>query len=79
MAQAFTTFSVLFEVVSAYGNVGLSLGYPTINASMSGEFKTLSKLIIIAMQVRGKHRGLPYQLDRAVSSSIPLSHLLMRV
>jgi hypothetical protein len=63
---AFTLFSVLFEIVSAYGTVGLSLGYPGINASFSAEFKTLSKLIIIAMQIRGRHRGLPYALDRAI-------------
>lgn len=63
---AFTLFSVLFEIISAYGTVGLSLGYPTINASFSGEFRVISKLIIIAMQIRGRHRGLPYELDRAV-------------
>ncbi len=63
---AFTLFSVLFEIVSAYGTVGLSLGFPTINASFSAEFKVISKLVIIAMQVRGRHRGLPYELDRAV-------------
>ncbi|KAF2091128.1 hypothetical protein K490DRAFT_33318 [Saccharata proteae CBS 121410] len=62
----FTLFSVLFEIVSAYGTVGLSLGYPGINASFSAEFRTLSKLIIIAMQIRGRHRGLPYALDRAI-------------
>ncbi|KAI9722992.1 MAG: hypothetical protein M1812_001441 [Candelaria pacifica] len=63
---AFTTFSCLFEIVSAYGTVGLSLGYPNINASFSAEFSVVSKLVIIAMQIRGRHRGLPYQLDRAV-------------
>ncbi|KAI9887001.1 MAG: low affinity potassium transporter [Watsoniomyces obsoletus] len=63
---AFTIFSVLFEIVSAYGNIGLSLGYPNLNSSFSAEFKTLSKLVIIAMQIRGKHRGLPYALDRAI-------------
>ena len=63
---AFTLFTVLFEIVSAYGTVGLSLGYPTINASFSAEFATLSKLVIIAMQIRGRHRGLPYELDRAI-------------
>ncbi|KAK5193944.1 low affinity potassium transporter [Exophiala xenobiotica] len=63
---AFTLFSVLFEIVSAYGTVGLSLGYPTINASFSAELHTLSKLVIVAMQIRGRHRGLPYELDRAV-------------
>jgi Trk-type K+ transport system membrane component len=63
---SFTLFSVLFEIVSAYGTVGLSLGYPGINASFSAEFKPLSKLVVIAMQVRGRHRGLPYDLDRAI-------------
>ena len=63
---AFTLFSVLFEIVSAYGTVGLSLGYPNIDASFSAEFKVISKLVIIAMQIRGRHRGLPYELDRAI-------------
>jgi Trk-type K+ transport system membrane component len=63
---AFSLFSVLFEIVSAYGTVGLSLGFPNTNASFSGQFRTLSKLIIIAMQIRGRHRGLPYALDRAI-------------
>jgi Trk-type K+ transport system membrane component len=63
---AFSLFAVLFEIVSAYGTVGLSLGYPTINASFSAEFHVLSKLVIIAMQIRGRHRGLPYELDRAI-------------
>ena len=62
----FSLFNCLFEIVSAYGTVGLSLGYPTINASFSAEFATLSKLVIIAMQIRGRHRGLPYELDRAI-------------
>jgi hypothetical protein len=62
----FSMFAVLFEVVSAYGTVGLSLGYPTINASFSAEFGVIAKLVIIAMQVRGRHRGLPYELDRAI-------------
>ena len=63
---AFTLFSVLFEIVSAYGTVGLSLGYPGIDASFSAEFSVVSKLVVIAMQIRGRHRGLPYELDRAV-------------
>ncbi|KAF2725198.1 potassium transport protein TRK1/TRK2 [Polychaeton citri CBS 116435] len=63
---AFNMFSVLFEIVSAYGTVGLSLGYPGKNASFSTEFAVLSKLVIIAMQIRGRHRGLPYALDRAI-------------
>ena len=59
-------FACLFEIVSAYGTVGLSLGYPTNDMSLSAEFSVVSKLVIIAMMLRGRHRGLPYDLDRAV-------------
>ncbi|PIA91543.1 Potassium transport protein 1 [Cercospora beticola] len=63
---SFTMFSVLFEIVSAYGTVGLSLGYPNTNTSFSAQFRPISRLIIIAMMLRGRHRGLPYALDRAI-------------
>jgi potassium uptake Trk family protein len=63
---AFQLFTVLFEVVSAYGTVGLSFGYTNVDTSFSGQFNVVSKLVIIAMQIRGRHRGLPYALDRAV-------------
>ncbi|KAH7386647.1 potassium transport protein 1 [Phaeosphaeria sp. MPI-PUGE-AT-0046c] len=64
---AFSVFSIFFEVVSAYGNVGLSLGYPTNSASLSGQFSVFSKLVVCAMMIRGRHRGLPYALDRAIT------------
>ncbi|KAI1378211.1 potassium transport protein TRK1/TRK2 [Hypoxylon crocopeplum] len=73
IAGDFSMFAVLFEVVSAYGTVGLSLGYTGINASLCSQFTVLGKLIIIAMQIRGRHRGLPYGLDRAVL--LPSEHL----
>ncbi|RJE20753.1 Potassium uptake transporter [Aspergillus sclerotialis] len=63
---SFSVFSIFFEVVSAYGNVGLSLGYPTVKTSLSGQFNTFSKVVICIMMIRGRHRGLPYQLDRAI-------------
>lgn len=63
---AFSVFAVLFEVTSAYGNVGLSLGTNSTLTSLSGDFHILSKLVICAMMIRGRHRGLPYALDRAV-------------
>ncbi|KAF4506811.1 hypothetical protein G6O67_006855 [Ophiocordyceps sinensis] len=66
MAHKFDMFAVLFEVVSAYGTVGLSMGATGINASLSSQFSVVGKLVIIAMQIRGRHRGLPYGLDRAV-------------
>lgn len=62
----FTMFAVLFEIVSAYGTVGLSLGYKDINASLSAKFGVIAKVVIIAMQIRGRHRGLPHELDRAI-------------
>ncbi|KAK2045562.1 trk family potassium uptake protein [Colletotrichum somersetense] len=65
-ANDFDVYAVLFEIVSAYGTVGLSLGYPNVNASLCSQFTTGGKLIMIAMQIRGRHRGLPYGLDRAV-------------
>ncbi|KAE8138175.1 cation transport protein-domain-containing protein [Aspergillus pseudotamarii] len=63
---AFSLFPLLFEIVSAYGTVGLSLGYPKTETSLSAQFNPVSKLIIIAMQVRGRHRGLPHALDHAI-------------
>lgn len=66
VANGFTMYAVLFEIVSAYGTVGMSLGYTGVSASLCSEFSTFGKLIIIAMMIRGRHRGLPYALDRAV-------------
>ncbi|KAK5080558.1 hypothetical protein LTS08_007920 [Lithohypha guttulata] len=63
---AFQVFPVFFEVASAYGNVGLSLGHPSVTTSFSGKFNTFSKLVICAMMIRGRHRGLPVRLDRAI-------------
>ncbi|WBW74583.1 plasma membrane potassium ion transmembrane transporter Trk2 [Schizosaccharomyces osmophilus] len=61
----FTLFSILFEVVSGYGTVGLSLGYGDA-PSLSAQFRKISKLVMIALEIRGRHRGLPSALDRAV-------------
>ncbi|KAL2136314.1 hypothetical protein VTI74DRAFT_4348 [Chaetomium olivicolor] len=66
MANDFSMFAVLFEVVSAYGTVGMSLGYPTVNASLCSQFTVVGKLVLVAMMIRGRHRGLPYGLDRAI-------------
>ncbi|RYP22930.1 hypothetical protein DL765_001388 [Monosporascus sp. GIB2] len=69
-------FAVLFETVSAYGTVGMSLGYPGVNTSLVSQFSTFGKLVIVAMEIRGRHRGLPYGLDRAVL--LPSEHLNRR-
>jgi hypothetical protein len=33
---------------------------------LCSQFSTVGKLVIIAMMIRGRHRGLPYGLDRAI-------------
>lgn len=63
---AFNVFAILFEVTSAYANVGLSLGTNATLTSLCGDFHTFSKLVICAMMIRGRHRGLPYALDRSI-------------
>ncbi|KAI1138316.1 TrkH-domain-containing protein [Hypoxylon sp. FL0543] len=62
----FSVFNVVFEVVSAYGCVGISIGLPTAAYSFSGGLYPGSKLILCAVMIRGRHRGLPVALDRAV-------------
>ncbi|KZV69989.1 hypothetical protein PENSPDRAFT_651888 [Peniophora sp. CONT] len=65
-AYYFDIFAIVFELVSAYGTVGLSLGLPFANYSLSGKLSVLSKLVVICVMIRGRHRGLPVAIDRAV-------------
>jgi Trk-type K+ transport system membrane component len=62
----FSVFNVVFEVVSAYGCVGISIGVPNNAYSFSGGLYAGSKLVLCAVMLRGRHRGLPVALDRAV-------------
>ncbi|KAI1085549.1 cation transport protein-domain-containing protein [Whalleya microplaca] len=65
-APGYSNFSILFEVVSAYGNCGLSLGVPYDYYSLCGTFHTLSKLILVTVMLRGRHRILPLAIDRSI-------------
>jgi len=65
-ASWFTIFAVFFEIVSAYGTVGLSLGIPSKNFSLAGAMSNVSKLVLCAVMLRGRHSGLPVALDRAI-------------
>ncbi|KAL8872353.1 MAG: hypothetical protein Q9174_002008 [Haloplaca sp. 1 TL-2023] len=69
----FSVFNIIFEVISAYGCVGLSVGVPTAAYSFAGDWHVLSKLILCAVMLRGRHRGLPVAIDRAVL--LPGDHL----
>ncbi len=50
----------------AYGTVGISTGAPGQAYSFSGAWHTLSKLILCAVMLRGRHRGLPVAIDMAI-------------
>ncbi|KAI4519038.1 TrkH-domain-containing protein [Schizophyllum commune Loenen D] len=62
----FDLFRVIFELVSAFGGIGLSLGFPSDNYAFVGAMRPLSKIVVIIIMVRGRHRGLPVAVDRAV-------------
>ena len=70
---SYSVFNVIFEVVSAYGCVGISVGLPNVAYSFCGGWHVLSKLILCAVMIRGRHRGLPVAIDRAVL--LPGEHL----
>lgn len=62
----FSVFNVIFETISAYGCVGVSLGVPDNSHSFSGSFHKLSKLVLCFVMIRGRHRGLPVAIDKAI-------------
>lgn len=62
----YSLFNIMFEVVSAYANNGISMGLPTASYSFSGGWHAGSKFVLILVMLRGRHRDLPVALDRAV-------------
>lgn len=62
----FSPFAVLFEIISAYGNVGLSLGNPLTSTSLVSLWNPFSKFVLAVVMLLGRHRGLPLSIDRAV-------------
>mgnify|MGYP002712079410 FL=1 len=64
--KTMSVFGVIFELVSAYGTVGMSFGATKKSASLVGDMSVLSKLVIVAVIIRGRHRNLPSAVDRAV-------------
>ncbi|KAI3542908.1 cation transporter [Colletotrichum abscissum] len=62
----FSVFNIIFEVVSAYGTVGISVGIPADAYSFCGAWHVGSKLVLCLVMLRGRHRGLPVALDHAV-------------
>lgn len=64
--QTFSIFNIIFEIVSAYGCVGFSMGLPDKTYSFCGAWHSFSRLILCAIMLRGRHRGLPVDIDKAV-------------
>jgi Trk-type K+ transport system membrane component len=62
----YSVFNIIFETISAYGCVGISTGLPNELYSFSGGWHTLSKLVLCAVMIRGRHRGLPVAIDKAI-------------
>ncbi|KAL8795828.1 MAG: hypothetical protein Q9195_001708 [Heterodermia aff. obscurata] len=69
----FSVFNYIFEIISAYGCVGISVGVPNDAYSFCGAWHSGSKLILCAVMIRGRHRGLPVAIDRAIL--LPGEHL----
>jgi hypothetical protein len=53
-----TLLKILFEVVSAFGAVGLTTGYPNLKSSFATVLSIPSKIILILTMLMGRHRGL---------------------
>jgi potassium uptake Trk family protein len=64
--RTYSVFTMLFEIVSGYTTIGISIGLPDQSYSFSGGMYTGSKIVMILVMLRGRHRGLPVALDRAV-------------
>lgn len=62
----FNLFAVLFECVSPYTNVGLSLGAFEANTSLSRDFHPASKIVLCVAMWRGRHRVLADNGDPTV-------------
>jgi len=56
-------FNTIFEICSAYGNVGLSVGGTKENTSFSADLHAVSQLVIILVMFGGHVRELPSNID----------------
>lgn len=61
----FSFYKILFEIVSAYGTVGLSLGSTVSPNSFCTDWTKGSQLLLCAIMLLGRARGLPLSIDHA--------------
>jgi hypothetical protein len=53
-----TVFKIIFEIISAFGTCGFTLGYPNVASSFATVLSPASKTILIITMLMGRHRGL---------------------
>ncbi|KAI5807692.1 cation transport protein-domain-containing protein [Peziza echinospora] len=54
---AYSVFNIVFEAVSAFGTVGITVGLPGENFSFCGGWRGGSKIVLGVVMVCGRHRG----------------------
>ncbi|XMA20450.1 hypothetical protein WAI453_013241 [Rhynchosporium graminicola] len=65
-SSTFPIFPVIFEVLSAYANIGLSMGVNDKSYALCGSWKWPSQAFLMFLMLRGRHRSLPVSIDRAI-------------
>lgn len=63
-------FDVLFELLSAYGTNGLTMGSPARGAALSAEYGAFSKVVQMAVMLLGRHRHMPTHTDAALDRHV---------
>lgn len=53
---SYSVFNVAFEIVSAYGCVGVSMGHPDSSTSLSGALRGGSQLVLCSIMLLGRTR-----------------------
>jgi len=74
-AESPAVFNTLFEIVSSFGNVGLSLGSfsePASPCSFALDLAWYSKLMLVFVQIAGRTRDLPSKVDSVLTVSKPV-------
>ena len=59
----FSFFKIIFELVSAYGTVGLSLGSARTPNSFCTDWHPASQLVLAATMLLGRLRGFPVEIE----------------
>lgn len=63
-------FHASFELASAFGNVGLSLGsveHPAANVSYAADLSSAAMLVLVAVMLGGRARDMPRRVDAALT------------